>query len=50
LGFLLGVGPFDALLGAMFYLAMSGQTTADQLRYETWQNPPPMPPPLSPGR
>ena len=43
-GLLFGVGPYVALLLAMFYLTMSGQTTADQLRYESWQNPPPMPP------
>ncbi len=52
IGLLFGVGPFAALLGAMFYLAMSGQTTADQLRYDAWQNPPPasptQPPTFSP--
>jgi hypothetical protein len=53
LGLLFGVAPYMALLMAMFYLAMSGQTTADQLRYETWQNPPPMPagpPPIPPAQ
>jgi phage FluMu protein Com len=53
LGVLFGVAPYMVLLMAMFYLAMSGQTTADQLRYETWQNPPPMPagpPPIPPAR
>jgi len=49
-GFLFGVGPFAALLHGIFYLAMSGQTTADQLRYDAWQNPPPpTPPPPMPG-
>jgi hypothetical protein len=48
-GLLFGTGPYVALLMAMFYLAMSGQTTADQLRYDAWQNPPPtMAPGLSP--
>ena len=46
-GLLFGVGPYVALLMAMFYLAMSGQTTADHLRYETWQAPPPPLPPAS---
>ena len=45
IGVLFGVGPYAALLMAMFYLAMSGQTTADQLRYDAWQNPPPTPVP-----
>jgi phage FluMu protein Com len=44
LGLFFAVGPYLELMAAMFYLAMSGQTTADQLRYESWQNPPPMPP------
>jgi hypothetical protein len=49
LGLLFGLAPFAMLLHAMFYLAMSGQTTADQLRYEAWQNPSPMPPAPPPG-
>ena len=51
IGLLFGVGPYAMLLHAMFYLAMSGQTTADQLRYDAWQNPPPAatPPTLPPA-
>jgi hypothetical protein len=49
IGLLFGVGPFAALLLAMFYLAMSGQTTADQLRQGGWQNPTAMPPTTPPS-
>jgi hypothetical protein len=49
LAVIFAVAPFGILLHAMFYLAMSGQTTADQLRYDAWQNPPPtMAPGISP--
>ncbi len=50
LAVIFAIAPFGALLHAMFYLAMSGQTTADQLRYGAWQNPPPpIPPSPLPG-